>query len=280
MNPQHLSCPTRSEGADVLEPTRTVAPQEQNAIPATPAGAVNDNERNASEPSQKPPDHVQNRVCVTCRRRKVKCDKQKPCQNCVKAGTECVFPAKRSAMDGQSAADTELLHELRRLEPLFQSLVSKINDDGAIEPAPQNKVPMLESVPHLPQTINVAPIHRPPSPSRLECPTKDPGTVRLPSLHGSPITNNSVSGSEVMPWSPYGTTVGKLVKDSGRNRYISGFFWDALHMEVSTSNLHPVRHIIWPADCLKSLDRTMITCQTQCPRRRPKVICLRLNRIQ
>lgn len=32
------------------------------------------------------------RSCVTCRRRKVKCDKAIPCANCARHGSKCVFP--------------------------------------------------------------------------------------------------------------------------------------------------------------------------------------------
>lgn len=32
--------------------------------------------------------------------------------------------------------------------------------------------------------------------------------------------------------SPYGTSTGKLVRDDGRQRYVSGTFWEALHTEV------------------------------------------------
>lgn len=33
--------------------------------------------------------------------------------------------------------------------------------------------------------------------------------------------------------SPYGTSTGKLVRDDGRQRYVSGTFWEALHTEVT-----------------------------------------------
>ncbi|KAF4461617.1 fungal specific transcription factor domain-containing [Fusarium albosuccineum] len=51
-----------------------------------------------SEPTQPPPAPVgdrpflSQRSCVTCRRRKVKCDKSVPCANCVRRGAACVFP--------------------------------------------------------------------------------------------------------------------------------------------------------------------------------------------
>jgi hypothetical protein len=64
------------------------------------------------------------RSCVTCRRRKVKCDKRHPCSNCSKAGIECIFPAPGRAprKPRLKPADPDLAERLRRLESLVQSL--------------------------------------------------------------------------------------------------------------------------------------------------------------
>lgn len=66
------------------------------------------------------------RSCVTCRKRKVKCDKLHPCSNCNRAHIECVFPAPgraprkvRKIGDGR---DKELLERLRRLEGVVKGL--------------------------------------------------------------------------------------------------------------------------------------------------------------
>jgi hypothetical protein len=234
MSPKDLSPKEPLNGIPLTENAAGRQTQENENAPPKPAECrpQNESEANKVNTHNRTQDLTQNRVCVTCRRRKVKCDKRNPCQNCVKARTECVFPSKRSVTEGQNAADTELLHELRRLEPLFQSLVSKINDEAVVEPSLQNSLALLESGPKR-QPTTVAP---PSLPTAIPCGSEglaNASTILdLPSLHGSPMTNNSVSGSEVVPWSPYGTTVGKLVKDSGRNRYVSGLFWDALHTEV------------------------------------------------
>merc|ERR1712072_515669 len=66
------------------------------------------------------------RSCVTCRKRKVKCDRLYPCTNCNKAHIECVFPAPgraprkpRKPGDGR---DKELLERLRRLEGVVKGM--------------------------------------------------------------------------------------------------------------------------------------------------------------
>src|SRR5436305_9814718 len=71
------------------------------------------------------------RSCVTCRRRKVRCDKIHPsCTNCSKAGIECIFPgpgrAKRKSRKPQEA---ELLARLKKLEGVIQSLGAQGEED-------------------------------------------------------------------------------------------------------------------------------------------------------
>lgn len=59
--------------------------------------------------------------CVLCQQRKVKCDRNDPCSNCVKARTECVqpstdLPRKRK----RRFPETELLARLRKYEEYFK----------------------------------------------------------------------------------------------------------------------------------------------------------------
>ncbi len=65
--------------------------------------------------------------CILCRQRKVKCDKQQRCSNCVKAGIECVYVApvrlRRRIGNAKSPEDVsreELTHRVRRYEALFR----------------------------------------------------------------------------------------------------------------------------------------------------------------
>ncbi|KAM5369661.1 hypothetical protein ACJZ2D_008920 [Fusarium nematophilum] len=61
------------------------------------------------------------RSCFMCSKRKVKCDKQKPCHNCAKAGCECVFPDV-TASRTQVTMTPELVEMLHRLEKAVQTL--------------------------------------------------------------------------------------------------------------------------------------------------------------
>ena len=74
------------------------------------------------------------RSCVTCRKRKVKCDKTHPCSNCNRAHIECVFPspgrAPRKARKMGEGRDKELLERLRRLEGVVKGMGVEVPADG------------------------------------------------------------------------------------------------------------------------------------------------------
>jgi len=83
------------------------------------------NSGNSAQPQVPPHQHS----CTICRQRKVKCDKQQRCSNCVKAGVECVYglpgrPRRRmgngTGISAQEVSKEELLHRLRRYETLFR----------------------------------------------------------------------------------------------------------------------------------------------------------------
>ncbi|KAK3725919.1 hypothetical protein LTR37_000067 [Vermiconidia calcicola] len=73
------------------------------------------------------------RSCVTCRKRKVKCDKTHPCSNCNRAHIECVFPgpgrAPRKARKTGDGRDKELLERLRRLEGVVKGMGVEVPAD-------------------------------------------------------------------------------------------------------------------------------------------------------
>ena len=71
------------------------------------------------------------RSCVTCRKRKVRCNKHEPCGNCVKAKIQCTFPPPgRAPRKPRKPQDAELLKRLRRLESVVDSLGGQVDDDG------------------------------------------------------------------------------------------------------------------------------------------------------
>ncbi|KAL1596510.1 hypothetical protein SLS60_009157 [Paraconiothyrium brasiliense] len=145
------------------------------------------------------------RSCVTCRRRKVKCDKKQPCSNCARAKIECVFPGPgRAPRKSRKPPDGELMDRLRRLEGVVQSLNAQVEEHEQ-QDAEREK-------------------------TGGGCPLGTAGEEQggCPSgrdMEGaSVVVDNSVEGLE--------TRFGRLVVDQGRSRYINNSFWASLNNEV------------------------------------------------
>lgn len=85
------------------------------------------------------------RSCVTCRRRKVRCDKQMPCSNCRRALIPCIYPAPGRAprqprqkdpnvpAKNSSQREAELVKRLRKLEGIVEELSGQIDVDEKLE---------------------------------------------------------------------------------------------------------------------------------------------------
>lgn len=72
--------------------------------------------------------------CVLCQQRKVRCDRQKPCTNCIKARAECIpsaptLPRRRR----RKLAETDIVGRLKRAEDLLRKNGVKIDDDDEAE---------------------------------------------------------------------------------------------------------------------------------------------------
>ena len=135
------------------------------------------------------------RSCVTCRRRKVRCDKRYPCSNCQKAHIDCIFPAPgRAPRKPRKPPDTELLARLRRLEGVVQSLGVQVDDEPAAKDV---------------QASN--------------------GSTQVKQEAG---TDTGVIG-DVRSGNSLNESFGRLViDDKGRSRYVNNRFWAALSNEV------------------------------------------------
>lgn len=68
--------------------------------------------------------------CILCQQRKVKCDRQKPCSNCIKARADCIpsvptIPRRRR----RKFSEQDLATRVRRYEQLLKKHGVKIEDD-------------------------------------------------------------------------------------------------------------------------------------------------------
>ncbi|QIW99488.1 hypothetical protein AMS68_005006 [Peltaster fructicola] len=141
------------------------------------------------------------RSCVTCRRRKVRCDKMHPCANCTRAHIECIFPAPgrapRKTRKIEGGRDKELLDRLRRLEGVVKGL--GVDVPGSIE------IPAA----------------------------KDPTTESQEQEQGAqPVVMDSSKWIEEMSAGRFENKFGRLVINEGKSRYVNNSFWANLSNEV------------------------------------------------
>ena len=81
-------------------------------------------------PANPPPKITRGHSCLLCQQRKVKCDRQKPCSNCLKARTECIVstpaqPRRRR----RNPTESDLVVRLKRYEQLLKSNGIKVEGE-------------------------------------------------------------------------------------------------------------------------------------------------------
>lgn len=69
--------------------------------------------------------------CAECARRKVRCDKQKPCSNCVKANSSCIPSASQAPRrKRRNPTELDLVSRVRRYEELLSAHGVNLDDDN------------------------------------------------------------------------------------------------------------------------------------------------------
>lgn len=102
----------------------------------------------AASASQPPPQHypdmgvklTRGTSCVLCQQRKVRCDKNKPCANCVKARVECrVVPPQPPRRRKKRLQEKDLVDRLKKYEVLlsennieFESIATELLPGGGV----------------------------------------------------------------------------------------------------------------------------------------------------
>lgn len=106
----------------------TIVPILDDPAPATP------------KPSQEASSLEGLGSCVHCRRRKVRCDKKIPCDNCVRLGFKCeLAPRKRAprrsrkGTHGESEREVELVQRLNTLEGMVKKLGGQLKTDTSLQ---------------------------------------------------------------------------------------------------------------------------------------------------
>lgn len=83
--------------------------------------------------------------CSSCRQRKLKCDRDEPCSNCVARNVPCQYapwPRGRAAAHRKDSRQTDLNDRVRHLETLLGSIVSQLpSQQGSSSGSPSIKSP-------------------------------------------------------------------------------------------------------------------------------------------
>jgi hypothetical protein len=183
------------------------------------------------QPSLVPPRGLNARSCNTCRRRKVKCDKQEGgCRNCRKANAECVYPSpgrvsrRPKNPKTTSERETELLKRLRRLEGVVEELSGQVELEG-IKGSPASSGDRDSKIEHY-------------GSEEGKDGKSQGGTVRVVGMdEGGASSRTWLKRLQGMGEGPpkrdiIGREFGKLVIDEGKSRYVSSSFWASLNGEV------------------------------------------------
>ncbi|KAJ5788517.1 hypothetical protein N7457_003507 [Penicillium paradoxum] len=191
--------------------------------PEQTLSAVNNDSPNTSLPgnftataphyrSSEPPSSS-SRSCMTCRRRKVRCNKRAPCSNCTRTGTDCVFPPPgRAPRKSKSSPDTELLSRLRRLEGVIDHLRKGAGVEIPTTTSTKAPSPKIGSSRAQGETVAPASI-----PTELQPQESCPFEQSDPKKHAPDKFENEF---------------GRLVIDEGRSRYVSNRLWSSLGDEI------------------------------------------------
>lgn len=170
------------------------------------------------------------RSCVTCRRRKVRCDKQMPCSNCRRALIPCVFPAPGRAPrqprpkdpnappKNSSQREVELTKRLRKLEGIVEELSTQIEVESSGKGASSTANSPAE------HTANSALARQMSGSMDLYQTLSSPQENEVASDHSTEATKKKDSKQHL----------GRLVRNDhkGSTRYVSSGFWSKLNDEV------------------------------------------------
>lgn len=166
------------------------------------------------------------RSCDLCSRRKVKCDKQKPCRNCVKYGGECVFPAGKAIQTGVAVAP-ELVAMLQRLEKVVQTLEPREPERPQANTTPLPTLPECDRDQDRPPTSAPRPTTGDATTGGgAEAPVQDEIICLEDHTHAPELSRECIAKARE------DEDGGKIIVDAGRDTYVRRWFWDTHNAEV------------------------------------------------
>ncbi|KAH6633915.1 fungal-specific transcription factor domain-containing protein [Chaetomium sp. MPI-SDFR-AT-0129] len=200
-------------------------------------------------PSATPSPALNPRSCVTCRRRKVRCDKHMPCSNCRRALIPCIFPAPGRAprrprpkdpnaptKQPSSEREIELMKRLRKLEGIVEELSGQIEVESVRHPYSPDHGSDAGGLAYLKEdhhNIMARVSAGPNAPSSSSSAHDSPGASG-PKLQLRP-TSGSLSDTDSLgkPSPDVHKQFGRLVlNERGVTRYVSSSLWSSINDEL------------------------------------------------
>ncbi|KAK5134016.1 hypothetical protein LTR08_007021 [Meristemomyces frigidus] len=169
------------------------------------------------------------RSCVTCRKRKVRCDKVHPCTNCNRAHIECVFPAPgrapRKARKVGEGKDKDLLERLRKLEGVVKGMGMEV-PGGILEKEAGKDTDGPASVEGGTPAVSAA--------ASVDA-QEQADETRAHAERGRKTAHDFQKKTRYIEEQKQGqleNRFGRLVVNEGKSRYINNSFWANLSNEV------------------------------------------------
>lgn len=118
-------------------------------------------------------------ACILCQQRKVKCDRQFPCNNCRRTGSQCVPAGQLPRERRRRFAERDLLNRLRNYENLLRQ--NSIDFEPLHPPSTVNNAPHIgDGRDHGPNDVRPRSGVEVPRPHSSDTPTVKAGTVYEP----------------------------------------------------------------------------------------------------
>lgn len=143
--------------------------------------------------------------CISCRKRKIKCDRSRPCSNCTRSKQLCAYESPDNRVDGSSPAmassDADLRERLAKLEKMMAAMMS--SDGGSRSRGEASQAPRQR-----------------------------PGVSPLGTSSTSPSFEENISSSFAAATENSISPVGQILFQEGCSAYHDADFWPGLIPEV------------------------------------------------
>lgn len=168
--------------------------------------------------------------CLNCKRRKVRCDRQFPCANCVKGERECIFPTSGRVFKraeprihslGTKTKQAELMDRIRRLEKVVDDLNTELESRPASSGGSKRGSPPSHDV----NFGNHSPVGFAASSSYPEANVQE--SVNLSGIVPPGLQSKGFEAQPVVAPSQESSSV-----------YVGDHFWASLRREASSSMVH------------------------------------------